>query len=469
MKINSVLFIVFSISFLASCGKTESTFKNPAQTVKEQVLFSLHPLAYPSTHANCSEPTFDEVLGLNVLSAGEVIKLDTLGLNFSYASLPVVKNSVFLTRTVKNKRFLDVTNIYVDELGNTVDASQDSTENSGDNLIYCREQELERASLEHVALDVISTLDKSIFILSTIGLFEPVAPITVYSHPAVESVFNVYADKDRSKPIQSESSTMTDNAFYYDNGLYFIPHSEDYKDYLKSVGVEHIDFWEIPFVASHEYGHHIFNTFFYKNENKKSFKQASRDVCFKGRDAMEFSFEEGAFDPREVTNEDVLSAFNEGFADMFALYSLDRASSSLVGVFGFENEREIESLFLLNGRAKAFTSDEAEAYFATFELGRNNPMSTYQDGHTIGAIYATAFNLLMTEAELQNPQRLKVSINWLQNIRKNFEMNSLLAPKNFMLSVVNDFLATLKKEMGVSELTPKQQEILKSTVPFYFQ
>lgn len=466
MKITSVLVIASSVLFFSSCSKSTTSSKAAQSAVKQQIYFSLSPLAYPSTHTACEETTFDKILNLNVFKGGEPVLIDELDLNYSYIGLPAVQNSTYLTRAVKNKRFIDTVNLYVDELGRTVDASQDSSESSGDNLIYCQNQELERESLEHVALDAISTLDKSIFMLSTIGLFEPVAAIEVYAHPTLETTTNVYANEDRSTILYTETQTMTDNAFYYNNGLYFIPHSKDYKDY---VGSRHIDFWEIPFVASHEYGHHLFNTFFYGNGKKKSFKDAIDHACFTGRELMVELFDsQEAQAAREITVETVLGAFNEGFADLFAQYSLDKASSSLVGVIGFEVEREVESIFLASGRAKVFTDFEAQAFFSTVELDRRDPKSPYQEIHTVGAIFASIFNQVLEKGELSHPQRLTVVINWLKLMNAHFAVNSQLAPNEFTLTVINDFISSVTNVMGVAELNEAQQEFLKTAVPFYF-
>lgn len=466
MKITSLLVIASTVLLFSSCSKSSTDVKTAKKTVKEQIYFSLSPLAYPSTHTTCEETTFDKILNLNVFNAGESVLIEELDLNFSYIGLPAVKNSTYLTKTVKSKRFVDTINLYVDELGNTVDVTQDSKESTGENLVYCQNQELERETLEHVALDVISTLDKSIFMLSTIGLFEPVAPIEVFAHPTLETTTNVYLYTDRSNAVYSQTQTMTDNAFYYNNGLYFIPHSEDYKNY---VGDRHVDFWEIPFVASHEYGHHLFNTFFYGNEKKKSFRETIEHVCFTGRELMMELFNlEDEVTPRDISVETVLGAFNEGFADLFAQYSLDKASSSLVGVVGFETEREVDSLFLASGRAKVFTTFEAEAFFLDVELERRDPRAPFQEIHTIGAVFASIFNQVLEQGELSHPERLRVVINWLKIMNTNFPKNASLTPKEYTLTVVNDFISSVVSVMGTTELNEAQQEVLKSAVPFYF-
>lgn len=462
--------VVLSVFLASSCSKSESDFKKASdKAVTNKIHFSLHPLAYPSTHAICEDIKFNSIANLNILNSGEIVTIENLVLNFSYDGLPVVKNNEYLIRTVKNKRFVDTVSVYVNDQGQGTGTKYDSQENEGDNLVYCKEQELGRESLEHVALNIVSTLDKSIFILGTIGLATDVAPISIYSHPVLETTTNVYAEDDKDTVLFTQTQTMTDNAFYYNNGLYFIPHSQDYKDYL---GDAHVDFWEIPFVASHEYGHHLFRSFFPYNQEGAalSITDASKHLCFKGREMMELvDLSEKAGEQRAVTNIEVLGSFNEGFADMFAVYSLDKASSSLIGVVGFETERDIESLYLLNGRPKIFSNEEADAFFSTISMNGRDALATYQDTHTIGAIFASTFNLLMNEGQLSHPQRVKVLITWLRKLNELYSTDISLAPKNYMQKVVNEFLNVLKLEQGATELSLRQQEILKITVPFYFQ
>lgn len=476
MKLSKLSFSILAASatclVLTSCGqKTEKSFQEKVEeNVIEELSFSENPLMYPSTHTACLEKSFNELSALNVYQTQKMELLENLGLNQTYDTSKIVKNSNFLSGIVKKKLIRDTISVYVDDEGKGQETKSDSEETTGQPLVYCHEQELKRETVEHVAMNVVYTLDQSFQTLNISGnrnLSKNVLPITLYSHPAVETKTIVYSINDRETPIYVDNQTMTDNAFYYNNGLYFIPHSQEYRDY---VGDKHVNFWELPFVGSHEYGHHIFKSYFPSQERHLGLRETIKTLCFEGRKELDiFSKNNKAnfLGQREATIELVLSSFNEGFADSFAFYTLNKPSGSLQGVFGFENEREVDSIYFGNMRPKIFDEQVGRIFFSTEDYSRSN-LGTFQDSHTIGAIFANVFDQLLNTQELNNAQKINFLLNWLEVLNEKHPKRVSLSAKTYMELVIKDFMDLLKKNQNDSELTPAQSEILNTTLSYFF-
>ena len=422
MRINVLLTSLLLLT-LASCG-SDSGSEAPAQgpTVVRQTL-SGEALFYLQEYLVCRNTNSYIINALDNIffhMDGEIVEVNDLSFNHKIIGYPELK-SVESLKVVSGTQYKfdseTITKKYVNAQDEVVSVEFEEKEAKGNSVKICDDQKIERKSGEHVAINVISTLSKSFQALADIGESLAMAQVEVYSHPSVAEIEQVF-DNDTKQMKSNKLEYMTDNAFYYNKGIYFIPHSKMYIDF---VGEAHVNFWEIPFIASHEYGHMVFETFFPRGTKKLSLREQAKELnCISGdwhKRQSPPKFEKGQ---RVLSHEEILGAFNEGFADMFAYYTLDSKMVSLKNVPWFEGEREVDSLFFGNGDRKVYNKYVADIFFSSTELGYRDAGSTFQDGHTIGAIFAANINDFMNKVGATTQKaKLKISINWLKSLENN--------------------------------------------------
>jgi len=470
MRIN-ILIASFLLLTLTSCG-SDSGSDTPAQgsTVVRQTL-SGEALFYPQEHLVCRNSNSYIIQSLDNIffhMDGAIVEVDDLSFNRKMIGFPELK-SVESLRVVAGTQYKfeseSTTKKFVNTQGEVVSVEVEEKEAIGQSVKICEEQAISRKSGEHVAINVISTLSKSFQALADIGESAAMGEVEVYSHPSVAEIEQVF-DNETKQMKSNKLEYMTDNAFYYNKGIYFIPHSKMYIDF---VGEAHVNFWEVPFIASHEYGHMVFETFFPRGTKKLSLREQAKKLnCISGdwhkRNAPA-KFDKGQ---RVLTHEEILGAFNEGFADMFAYYTLDSKMVSLKNVPWFEGEREVDSLLFGNGERKVYNKYVADIFFSTEELGYRDEGSTFQDGHTIGAIFAANINDFMEKTGVvTQSSKLKVTINWLKTLESFYPKDSKLSTYAFMFRVIERFVDQIKQEIGVTKLSDEQKNLLSHSFPIY--
>ncbi len=134
-----------------------------------------------------------------------------------------------------------------------------------------------------------------------------------------------------------------------------------------------LNLWEIPWVLAHEYGHHVFRT----HTGVVSFTRNAKNLGL-------------ALVDRDVGDEDVWDAANEGYADLFAYYALGGKTGQTDGLDCFEKNRDVGSPVFADGRVKALDREVLGLYFSET---KGPPRATcnepnLQDEHAIGAIIA---------------------------------------------------------------------------------
>jgi len=466
--------MILPAMLLTSCGSGDGSSAKPAfvDTVKKQdeFSFSSNPLAYKNTHFDCAENTnFKTLYNIFAYDTNQVVMNPIVYLNALYSGSPILKraDSKFIDATIYGRELIDTYKLIFNEDNQVIGGTNVSGGTLGAPLILCNDQVIERESVQHIAADIISTLDMSFDALEVAGEGKKVKPISIFTHPIVSTVYEYY-NEGSTDLAYSEEQVMTDNAFYYDSGLYFIPHSKEFKEYL---GAKHVDYWEIPFVASHEYGHHIFASFFPKSQGQLNLKSKMKHTCFEGHKELNKKFKKQnipeAFGQRQVSAQDVLSSFNEGFADLFAFFTLDKAKSSLEGIFGFDDEREVDSLFLANFTEKKFSKEIAGAFFSTSEYSRTSSLATFQDTHTIGAIVAARFNLILDNAGMNRVEKLQVILKWLERMDLNFSKNSEKDVEDYMFDCLKDFILVFNKANSQDMLSAEQLIEFQNAFPYY--
>ncbi|GAB4017612.1 MAG: hypothetical protein Fur0010_18370 [Bdellovibrio sp.] len=343
-------------------------------------------------------------------------------INFSfparnYESIPEIKSDdtvyPFLKGTKHFEQIKSVTKLYKNKDGEVVSVEADESQVAGSAVQICDDQTISRSSGEHIAVNLTASLNQSFKALEAIN----------------------------------EVNGLTPSTFCF--------------------GYKHVAFWETSFVASHEFGHKIFEHNFPKGTKRLSLKEvATGHACFTTPWNKKRNPNKGT---RVLTKEDILGAYNEGFTDMFAFYSLKERHASLKNVPWFEKEREVDSLIDDNNDRKVYDKKVATAFFLDRELSyRTDADAKFQDGHTIGAIFAANINFFMDSVGIQDKlQKLKITMRWLKSLQVNFEEDYKLTEYAFVFKIIERFVDEVKIDLGVTKLDDQQKAVLVKEFPHY--
>ncbi len=267
--------------------------------------------------------------------------------------------------------------------------------------------------------------------------------ITIEVTPMIKKALSVVI---KGEVVWSFEAFETDNAYYMPgaNSITFLPHSEEFR----KAGMN-FSFWEVPMVAAHEYGHHIFNTLHPDNA------PSTLKNCFGHFGILQENTEKEAEEKRVVTNDDVLGGLNEGFADLISFYSLENNERGLKGVSCLQISRDVGSRVFADGKAKVFSAEAIVEFFSEKSSPASESCDTtnFQDIHIIGAVFANGADRFLTLSTDTKDQRLAIVLNWLQEMKANSGKMSTLAPSEFLLESFKLFI-----EMTVAKTDSKMDQ-----------
>jgi hypothetical protein len=289
-------------------------------------------------------------------------------------------------------------------------------------LDICPKEKYLRNTIESAALNTSYYIYKTHKKFTEVHPDIFVSPVTLNITPEIIQS-NIFRDFE-GKAIKS-SSYMSDNAFYMNqtNAIIFLPHSETFHSSMD------INYWEIPMVASHEYGHHLFKMVYGSPLTTLS------QGCF--GDVKEKKSEKNIF-TRKVSIDDVINAYNEGFADLIAYYSLNRTERDVSGVKCLEVTRETGSPTFYDGKLKVFSDEVLDDYFSplnryTFDTCE---VTNFQHSHAIGSILAHTSDKFFSHLSLTRTQKLKVIVSWVKYLRN--EKLASSSPREWMKKTISE-------------------------------
>lgn len=219
----------------------------------------------------------------------------------------------------------------------------------------------------------------------------------------------------------------TDNAYYrpWDKTINFLPQSQEG---LNQNVFGRKPLWQIPMVASHEYGHHIFSMVYPKYTDYYSNGLQSHENCFDNSGnilhdhASKLEEESISRTPREVDN---IRSLNEGFADLISFYTLNNDERGLKNITCMEISRDVGSPNFADGTPKIFNASVKNIFYSYSKEKSDNNCYTpnFQDIHLTGAIFAHATDEVLSMFTQDKALKLKTIINWLKNM--NIEHNKI--------------------------------------------
>jgi hypothetical protein len=255
---------------------------------------------------------------------------------------------------------------------------------------------------------------------------------------------------DRKKEATETVAYSTDNAAFMPGEnptLLSYPQSQDAQRYNLNGG---LPLWQVAGVFQHEFGHYIFQVLMI--DDGASFK-SYKEYAAKNPDLHLFqtppsSFARIAETPilrSNFTNfirtqDFFIGSLNEGFADLWAYYTM-KQPTNMFEISCFSQNRNVASPVFYNGINKTwdetlwnktFLSDLA----SEFSWESNSPIENcnrpiFLDIHTIGAAIAHTADAVFTAAAQAQPDqdasRLKaeMALNWLKSLKDSNEFADL--------------------------------------------
>jgi hypothetical protein len=301
-------------------------------------------------------------------------------------------------------------------------------------------------------------------------------PINVRIHPTFKKEEVVIGTNHK----RTESMTLINNALfnYVQNEMMILPQGENSQGIIPFNGTP---LWDVPLVIAHEYGHYVFSQLYpnyfktvaphkisrahlcYNNEGiklihnhtasntgddeakDKDKKEAEKKTAEPAKPAFNFEVkeikpkrnsrkahsiaetsrggkntveEESSFF-RSVDKNTIIGAFNEGFADLFARYTLDD-QYTVNGLGCLTSTRDVYSDKFLSGEQKIFGNQVIKTFLATIKLDKKScfEQANYQSLHVVGSIFAFGVDKLYTELGLSKENKLKQIILWVRSINR---------------------------------------------------
>lgn len=288
----------------------------------------------------------------------------------------------------------------------------------------------ERGTAESAALNATYFISKTNRMIKKLMPELRIDPISVEVAPMIKKSLSIVSG---GEVIWSADLFETDNAYYAPgtNSITFLPHSQEFRD----AGIT-LNFWEVPMVSAHEYGHHIFHSIHPEAVGPEGIRNCFGKFGFQSEATLE--------EKREVTNDDVLGALNEGFADLVSYYSLDNQERGLKGVRCLEVARDVGSKAFADGSAKAFSATALSTFFSDKEIEGPSmcEVPNFQDIHIVGAVFANGADRLLSLSADTKEERLSIVLNWLREMQNRSQDLSRLGPQDFLRESVKLLVET---------------------------
>jgi len=295
-------------------------------------------------------------------------------------------------------------------------------------------------------------------------------------------------DGSKNQSATQTVSIETDNAFYSPFAdetlsssvfaISVIPQSvEARKDGL----FDGKGLWEFPVVIHHEYGHHVFQMLF-GNATVLGF-QAYLDYWQEHRNLHSIH---GALDAKDHSSNpetrkerlaflaspgSIFGALNEGFADLFAHYSLKEAKG-LFDITCFKQTRDVQNPLMYGDLPKIWDDSLwRETFDISARLGadtvnksNSSPVElcsvpSFDDIHIVGAVIAHTVDAVFQTTVPQRPEGLTPAVHkarllmqWVQNLSKSDEVLEL-SRKQTLSRILNSALGTALQSLGTQDKT----------------
>ncbi|WPU64506.1 hypothetical protein [Peredibacter starrii] len=413
--------------FVVSCGGPSTSKKNPIETVTS-TSYSNAPIFLKSQDVECYSRNFSGPVefGLHLFLNGqetfETKSFDGLINQSTLQNGEIISNAVYGERVeiIRSpvQRYIGIA--------------------APKRISLCADlDQYERGSVESAALNAAYFIAKTNTTFKSAVSNIKIRPITLNISPSIlQSNIILNQKGERVK----ESSYWTDNALYspVNERITFLPHSQE----LRQLGLT-VNFWEVPMIASHEYGHHIYQAIFpYQNNLSIG--------CFDHLKKTETKNKTFGF--RSVEIDDVVTAYNEAFADLISYYTLGENERGVKGIKCLEVTRDVGSNTLIDGKSKVLSKSVVNTFFSFIEQFSSCESPSFQEVHILGASLAYSMDQFMSAMTSSKSQKLQILVDWVKDMKTNHSKLKEHYPEKYFEEMMSLFVEkNLQKFNNIEE------------------
>lgn len=430
---------------ITSCGKTIKTKgSNPVMRFNS---LSMHPVVLNKQLSRCNRGVFlegEKIFNVQRLLNGSVVNEKVDLEEYLRDSRLVDANKDILNKHIygyKKETVFKV--VYYDEDTYDILEQRDDVTHEGDaNTICPGNMSYERNSYENVGIIVSNALNKTKSAISAV-IDDEIASVELSLTPLEYTEIKV--SDGAGRVYRDDKGYKTDNAYYSPSELkiVFLPQSQEVID----AGMFGKPFWEVPMVASHEYGHHIFSTLYPNFDPDYEASAKLHFECFDNRFSGEKSLNHIS-NSRTVTRNEIRGGLNEGVADLIAQYTLSERENYLGDLNCFKGNREVKSATFYDGTVKKFNSSNVSRMFSSIEYETSScNITNVQQIHHIGAVFAHATDAIQSAYELTNTEKLENTLNWIKALNDDDGLNSL-SGRRYFKEVIRHFKKIILDRYG---------------------
>ena len=438
-------FLIPMISLLAVTSVVEAQNIGRSRIMKFDEPGDDLPIFLETQTSSCTVPTFDPTnmslpLQLFLNGARTTEARDLVGL--ITGNLVQNENSKVISDTFAGQDIEYVVS----------DTFKVNNNSAGTKVLICPEEtEYKANTVESAALNVTYFINKTYKKVSELLPTVQIDPVALKINPNIRETYVM----PTANGAVTETYYRTDNAYYQpsEKSITFLPHSKA----LRKTGFS-MSFWEVPMVASHEYGHHIFQSIVFGTQTSAttpalmSKKSGLMGGCFGDHETPSRKPKKNKIaQPRKVTLADVVGSYNEGFADLMSYYTLENNERGLSGVKCLEVSRDVNSATFFDGKPKNFSREAMASFFSTVEeTARGCEVTQYQGIHVIGSIFAYSANRFLNHLTDSKDDKLAVTLLWAQAIKTNAPYLVLYTPENLNRALFAMFVKAGVKKLNKS-------------------
>ena len=232
-------------------------------------------------------------------------------------------------------------------------------------------------------------------------------------------------------------------------------------------------YWELPMVASHEYGHHIFNELFFKHHKEDSVysnDKPNKELihgCFNNHKHFKaVQFSTSSESERSGDAQFALDSMNEGFSDLIALYTSVDGTENLSGIECFSKTRDALSAKTNDYGRKKFTDEglslmDSPSYQ---ELSANRTCDTinFQGIHSVGSIFAYQINQFYSKLTQDKATKLKFLLKWAAKLKEEHTRIKSLKASQYIFQAIELAIKVALDEQGADPATYNCKELDKA-------
>jgi hypothetical protein len=372
-------------------------------------------------------------------------------------------------------------------------------------LGLCNPQDVPRGFVESSALTTIGLLSKAKQYYDSLASNVSLPKVKINLFPNYH--FNIVIKVDEEAVSSDQSGTfdsITDESnnkeLIYsitDNAAWSPPQEADVQEGTEAESAQFIIFpqskeaategwfsgqklWELPFVLSHEFGHHVFYMHYPKlfgsSYGLRNYGRQTGGMIFKRTNIPlmdRFLF------ARTATSSSTAVAINESFADLFAHYSLAE-ETDISQIKCMQRTRDVTSEELADGVKKSITDSVWDAFSAPAEEESDEPVEipspeqidcasySYSDPHIIGAILAHGVHRMFESANIAaGPSRTvalgQATLEWLVN--QNAAIGSFETGDELFRVAIDEAFSVAAN--GLEDVAPMCQ-IVEEVFPYFY-